>query len=226
MGFEKVNSKVVKATLAGRPVIARRGAMLAYTGDVRFSPLTAGQGGGGRGVGGAMGGVMGMAGRAMAGESTALMVAEGVGEVFYGHAGLHVSVVELDGQESLTAEADRILARDESVSSSVSFLGSSGIRGAVRGAATGQGLFTSVLSGRGSVALLSHGGILELAVDGTLGVDPQAYVGHRGRLDVEVTTLGAGGLFRDAVGHGSGESVQLRVTGTGSVYIQASEQKF
>ena len=39
MAFEQVNSKVVTAPVApGREVLARRGAMLAYTGDVGFAP--------------------------------------------------------------------------------------------------------------------------------------------------------------------------------------------
>lgn len=45
MAFEKVNSKVVKVPVApGREVLARRGAMLGYTGDVRFAPVRSGGG--------------------------------------------------------------------------------------------------------------------------------------------------------------------------------------
>lgn len=148
MPIEKVNSKVVKAVLTpGAVVLARRGAMLFYTGDVQFRPHTAG-GGAGAGMGG-VGGLVGMAGRAMAGESVPLMAAQvsgvsGHGEVHYGHAGLHV-------------------------------------------------------------------------------VDPQAYVGHLGTLQVDVS---ASAGWRDTVGKGSGEAVQLKVSGHGTVFVQASEQKF
>ncbi|GMA86635.1 hypothetical protein GCM10025868_18850 [Angustibacter aerolatus] len=45
-------------------------------------------------------------------------------------------------------------------------------------------------------------------MNGSVGVDPQAYVAHVGAVNVEVTTMGAGGMFRDAVGRGSGESIQ------------------
>ncbi len=31
--------------------------------------------------------------------------------------------------------------------------------------------------------------------------------------------------WRDAVGRGSGEAIQLKLTGSGTVYVQASEQK-
>ncbi len=229
--FTAENSEVVRVTVRpGQHVIARRGAMLAYHGDVRFYPASTGQGRGGSRAGmGGLGALAGMAGRAMSGESAPLMVAEGSGEVLYGHAGLHVTVLHLDGSEQLTVEADRLLAYDGSLQSTVVFLGQNGgVRGMMRGAATGQGLFTTQLMGRGGVAVLSHGGALKLQVapGRTLGVDPQAYVGHTGACNVEVTMLGAGGLLRDAVGRGSGESIQLQVSGQGTVLVQASEQKF
>ncbi len=53
MPFEQVNSKVVRAHVDdGRPVLARRGAMLGYRGAVAFRPVH-GPGGGVRGMVGA-----------------------------------------------------------------------------------------------------------------------------------------------------------------------------
>ena len=221
MTFTAVTSKVVLARVRpGGEVLARRGAMLAVTGRVRFSPVSAGPGGGAYG-----GGVAAALARGLQGEAVPLMVAEGEGAVHYGFRGHHVTVVELDGGRPLSVEADRLLAHDASLSSSVVFLGrQGGLRGAVRGAVTGQGVFTTQLSGRGSVALLSHGGTFALPVTGgrQVVVDPQAYVAHEGDLRVEVS---AAVSWRDAVGRGSGESVQLRVSGEGTVHVQASEAK-
>lgn len=224
MTFEKVNSKVVKVDLgASGDVLARRGAMLFYTGQVQFVPHSAG----GMAVGGAMGGlggIAGMAGRAMAGEHEAMMAARGRGVVHYGRAGLNVTVVQLNGQQ-LTVEASRLLCHSASLQSSVVMLGQQGgLRSMVRGAVTGQGLFTSQLSGTGSAVLLSHGGTIELSVGGNqpMVVDPQAYVGHLGGISVELA-VAAG--WRDAVGKGSGEATQLKLAGQGTVYVQASEQK-
>jgi uncharacterized protein (AIM24 family) len=144
--------------------------------------------------------------------------------VLYGFRGLHVTLIELNGSGPLVVEANRLLAHDADLSSSVLFLGSGGLRGVVRGAATGQGLFTTQLTGVGSVALLSHGGTfpLHVAPGDVVGVDPQAYVGHTGSLTVDLKAkLG----WRDVAGRGSGEAFQLHVTGSGTVYVQASEQK-
>ena len=225
-GFEKVNGKVVKTDLGRGPVLARRGAMLAYTGDVRFSPAGGGMPGGGMGggLGGMMGGMMGAAGRAMAGEHVSMMAAEGRGEVWYGFRGASVTVIQLGG-ELLQVEADRLLAHDANLQSSVVVLGSGGVRQAIRGAVSGQGLATTQISGNGSVAVLSHGGTIELEVQPgrTVGVDPQSYVAALGNLQIDVA---ASVGWRDAVGKGSGEAIQLKVTGQGRVYVQASEQKF
>ncbi len=228
MTFEKVNSKVVKVNLsASGDVLARKGAMLFYTGDVRFVPHGPGGAAGG-GAMGAMGGMVGMAGRAMAGEHQVMMAATGNGEVFYGRAGLHVTVVPLQGNR-LVVESSRLLAHTANLQSAVVPLssggsGGGGLRGMVRGAVTGQGMFTTQLSGNGAVALLSHGGTIELPIrgGGATVVDPQAYVGHVGNVQVE---LSAQVGWRDAVGRGAGEAMQLKLTGDGAVYVQASEQK-
>lgn len=213
MTFEQVNKKVVRTDISpGREVIARRGAMLGYSGGVTFRPISG------------AGGVGGMVGRAMSGESVAMMVAEGQGNALYGFRGLYVTLVQLHN-ETLTVEADRLLAHHAHLSTSVEMIGSGGVRQAVRGAVSGQGLFTTKVSGTGSVALLSHGGTFEIPLDGTgtVGVDPQAYVGHVGALQIDFK-VSAG--IRDVVGRGSGEATQLHCTGHGRVYIQASEEKF
>lgn len=213
MPFEQVNSKVVRAHVSpSTPVLSRRGAMLGYTGQVAFRPVM----GQGQGMGGMMG-------AAFAGESSPMMAAEGQGQVLYGYRGLYATVIELTG-DSLTCEADRLLAHDATLTTSVELIGSGGVSAAVRGMVTGQGLFTSRLSGVGSAVVLAHGGVFAIPVQGSsVGVDPQAYVGHVGALDVQ---LSAKVGWRDAVGRGSGEAMQLHVSGNGTVYVQASERKF
>ena len=213
--FEQVNGKVVAVPVSpGREILARRGAMLAYTGDVHFSPVHMGPGGAG-----------GMVGRMMQGEQVAMMVAQGQGTVHYGYRGLYVTIIDVDGSGPLSVEADRLVAHEAALQSTVVFLGSQGgIRGAVRGAVSGQGLFTTQLHGYGSAAVLSHGGTIAIPVDGMrpVAVDPQAYVAHVGQVQVDIA---ASVGWRDAVGRGSGEAIQLKLTGNGTVYVQASEQK-
>ena len=214
--FTQVNGKVIAAQVQpGREVLARRGAMLAYTGDVHFSPVHGGGAGGGMG---------GMAGRMLAGEQVSMMVAQGRGTVHYGFRGLYVTVVELDGSGPLQVEADRLVAHDAALQSTIVMIGQQGgLRGAVRSMASGMGLATTQLHGLGTAAVLSHGGTIAIPVGGrTVAVDPQAYVAHVGQVQVD---LSASVGWRDAVGRGSGEAMQLKLTGQGTVYVQASEQK-
>ncbi|MFI6519619.1 AIM24 family protein [Spirillospora sp. NPDC050679] len=213
-GYQSINSKMLQVPVApGQEVYSKRGAMLAYTGSVSFAPTaTAGQG-----IGGTLG-------RAVAGERTAMMHVTGHGTAMFGHAGLHVEVVHLAG-DTLYVEADRLLVHDATLQVGTMFMGEQGgVRGVIRGAVSGQGLFTTTLSGHGSCALLSHGGVMELPISPQrpVHVDPQAYVAHRGEVQNKLTT--AMGL-RDMVGRGAGEGFQLQLSGSGVVYVQASERK-
>ncbi|MFE3636243.1 AIM24 family protein [Streptomyces sp. NPDC059168] len=215
MTFREINSKMVEASvLPGQRLFSQRGAMLAYRGEVSFTPD----------VRGGQGGLMSMIGRRAAGEATPLMSVEGSGTVFFGHGGHHVHVVELTG-DTLYVEADRLLAFEGTLRQGTMFMGSQGgVMGLVRGQATGQGLFTTTLQGRGSVAVMAHGGVLEIPItpQRPVHVDPQAYVAHHGEVRNRLSTaLG----WREMVGRGSGEAFQLELSGSGTVYVQASEEK-
>lgn len=228
--FQQVNSKVVKihAGQAGG-VVARTGAMLCYTGGVTFAPH---QIPGSQGMG--MGGLMRMAGRMMAGEHERTMLAQGNGEVHYGFAGLNVHIVQVQPGMTLRVEASRLLANTAALQTSIVSVASSGgggggglmgaLRGAASGALTGQGMFTTQIQGQGSAVLLGHGGFIELQVGGPapVVVDPQAFVAALGNVQTELkSALG----WRDMVGKGSGEGLQLNCVGQGTVFVQASEEK-
>jgi uncharacterized protein (AIM24 family) len=215
MTFREINSKMVEATVVpGQRLFSQRGAMLAYRGEVAFTPN----------VQGGQGGVMSMIGRRLANEDTPLMTVEGSGTVLFGHGGHHVQVIRLTG-DTLYVEADRLLAFEGTLQQGTMFLGSQGgVMGMVRGQISGQGLFTTTLKGHGSVAVMAHGGVFEIPItpQRPVHVDPQAYVAHRGQVQNKLTT--AVGL-RDLIGRGSGEGFQLELSGSGVVYVQASERK-
>jgi uncharacterized protein (AIM24 family) len=215
VAFTRINSKLVEARITpGQRMFSQRGAMIAYRGAVTFTPN----------IVGGQGGVTSMIGRRVAGEATPLMTVEGQGTVLFGHGGHHIHTVDLGG-ETLYVEADRLLAFDGTLAQGTMFMGSQGgVMGVIRGQVTGQGLFTTTLQGKGSVAVMAHGGVFELPVTPArpVHVDPQAYVAHRGDLRNKlVTAIG----WREMVGRGSGEAFQLELSGQGTVYVQASEEK-
>lgn len=215
MPFREINSKIVEARVVpGQRLFSQRGAMIAYTGEVSFTPnVQSGQGGLGS-----------MIGRRLAGEAAPLMTVEGNGTVLFGHGGHHVEVIELSG-DTLYVEADRLLAFDGTLEQGTMFMGSQGgVMGMVRGQVSGQGLFTTTLAGHGSVAVMAHGGVIRLPITpgNPVHVDPQAYVAHHGDVTNKLSTaLG----WRDMIGRGSGEAFQLELSGQGEVFVQASEEK-
>ncbi len=229
MAWTQINSKMIEVP-AAQGVLARRGSMLGYTGNVTFAPVA------GSGGGGGMSALAGMAGRALAGEAVPLMQVQGNGNVLLGHAGLTITCLDVSGNQ-LVVEADRLLAYENQLQSATRSLsqaaggggggGGGGLkgmlRGAVQGVATGQGLFTTVLTGNGEAAVMSHGPVFKLDVSGAeVKVDPQAFVAAVGNVQVEVS-MNVG--FREMTGRGSGEGVQLKCSGSGQVLVQASERK-
>jgi len=233
MTFTKINSKVVRADLRGSgPIVARRGAMLFYTGTVQFSPHGVP---GGTGTAPGLGGLAGMAGRMLRGEHEATMLAQGDGVVHYGFRGLETHVVDIAAGGELRVEASRLLAHTAGLQSTVVSVaattggswGGGGLFGALRGAATGAvtgtGMFTTQLSGHGAAVVLAHGGVFELRVGGPdpVVVDPQAFVASYGPVRTELKSS----MSWRNVGRTGGEAVQLECTGQGVVYVQASEEK-
>jgi len=227
--FTKVNGKVASIDLTrSGPVIARRGAMLFYTGQVFFQPHQI------PGMGGSMmGGLAGMAGRMMQGEHEATMVAQGNGTVHYGFRGLEVEVVEMPQGGELRVEASRLLAYTQGLQASIVSTAASGgggggglmgaLRSAASGVATGQGMFTTQLSGVGAAVILGHGGFitLQVAPNRPVTVDPQAFAAALGPVQ---TNLRSTVSLRN-MGRTGGEAFQLDCTGQGVVYVQASEHR-
>ncbi|GAB4589832.1 AIM24 family protein [Nocardia sp. IFM 10818] len=203
--FEK-SKKVIEAHLAGTSIRAISGSMVAYEGNVQFKSA---------GFGGGDGVIAGLKRRAT-GESLSLMECTGNGRVFFAVNGQHVTVVNLNN-ETLQVESQQLLAFAGNLRTDVSFAG-------LRGASTGQGLFTTTVSGVGQVALLSAGGPLihlEVSPQYPLVVDPDAFVAARGQLNQSfITDVG----WRSVMGQGGGEAFSLRWDGQGVVLIQPAER--
>ncbi|MES2323076.1 MAG: AIM24 family protein [Pseudomonadota bacterium] len=210
--YQQINEKMIEVTLNNEEIFAKKGAMISYQGDVAFSrSFLAGQG------------VQSMAMRAVTNEGYALMAAKGSGKVFYAYDGLFVTIIPVRN-ETLYVESDVLLAFDARLTAGTMFLGNQGgVQGIVRGAVSGQGLFTTTFQGNGEVAILSDGNAIGLPVtpEVPVCVDPQAYIGHTGNLSSSIVTdLN----WKTFVGQASGESYQMKFSGSGTVYIQASER--
>ncbi|NLG47148.1 AIM24 family protein [Gordonia sp. (in: high G+C Gram-positive bacteria)] len=198
--------RVVEAHLNNSSVRAVSGSMVAFEGQVTFKSA---------GFGGGDGLVAGIKKKAT-GEGLSLMECSGSGIVYLAQDAANVTVVDLAG-ETLQVEAQQLLALTSNLQTNVTFAG-------VRGGVSGQGLFTTTVTGHGQVALLSQGGPLihlEVSPQSPLVVDPDAFVCARGALSQSFITDVS---WRTVVGQGSGEAFSLRWDGTGVVSIQPAER--
>ena len=198
--------RVLEAHLQNDAVRAVSGSMVAYEGQVQFK--SAGFGGGD--------GLMAGLKRKATGESLTLMECQGNGVVYFALDAQDITLVDLNN-DTLQVESRQLLAMAGNLRTDIKFAG-------VRGATTGQGLFTTTVSGMGQVAILSAGGpLIGLEVNGQnpLVVDPDAFVAARGQLNQSFITDVS---WANVIGEGSGEPFSLRWDGQGVVYIQPAER--
>lgn len=203
--FQLEGHRVVVATLANETIRAVSGAMIAYDGQVSFK--SAGSGGGE--------GLRGAFKRRLTGESLSLMECSGRGTVFLAQQAAEITLIQLVG-DTLFVESSSLLLVDAGLRTDVKFTG-------LRGATTGQGLFTTTVTGHGTVGIVSEGPavVLEVSPQFPLVVDPDAFVASRGQLNQTFVTDVS---WRTVAGEGSGEAFSLRFEGSGIVYIQPAER--
>ncbi|WP_338486343.1 AIM24 family protein [Streptomyces sp. SCSIO 75703] len=203
--FRLQGSKVLAVDLTGDAVKAKNGSMVAYDGEMTFKRLT----GGGEGL-------RGVVGRRLTGERMTVMEVRGRGTCWFADRAAEINLVRLHG-DRLRVESENFLAAEAGLRTGTDFTG-------VRGAAQGNGLFTTTLEGHGQAAILSAGPAVVLRVSHRypLTVDPGAYVAHQGDLR---QTFQSGVTYRTFLGEGGGEAFQIRFEGDGLVYVQPSERR-
>ena len=203
--FELENPHLLEVNLRGR-VWAKVGAMVAYTGQVKFTR-----------EGMLEHGLEKMFKKMVSGEGTALMKMEGQGRVYLAEKGKKVQVLQLQN-ETIFVNGNDLLAFEESVQWDITMMRR------VAGLMTG-GLFNVRLSGSGMIAITTHYEPLTLQVTPgqPIFTDPNATVAWSGSLSPDIHTDFS---FRTFLGRGSGESVQLRFDGNGWVVLQPYEEVY
>ncbi|WP_194819683.1 AIM24 family protein [Nocardia sp. XZ_19_385] len=201
-GIQKQGGKMIKVAVAGE-VMARTGSMVAYQGDLQFKAL--GSGGIGRAIQ-----------QRLTGEGVPLMKVTGRGDLFLANAAADVHTVDLDGTDGLTINGSNVLAFDSSLRYDVKM-----VSGAA-GVASNAGLFNCVFTGRGRIAITTHGSPVVLQVDQPTFADPQAAVAWSSSLSTGIKRNDSFGLSR-LIGRSTGEGLTLSFSGRGFVIVQPSE---
>ena len=197
--WSKQNSKMVKVVLAGQDVLAVKGAMVAYQGQVTFNHEGSGS-------------VGKFIRRALTNEDTPLMRVAGQGEVFLARMAEDIFFVQLEG-DGMSINGTNLLAFDAGLSWDVHR-----VQGA--GMASG-GAFNTLIQGQGTVAITTDGPpmILDCSQQPTF-VDIQAAVAWSATLQpTVVSSMNMRSLLRG----GSGEAFQFSFHGPGFVVVQPSE---
>ncbi|MFF7091255.1 AIM24 family protein [Streptomyces rubradiris] len=198
-GMSVENAKCVKYAVHGE-MYARQGAMVAYRGDLAFERK-------GQGVGG-------MLKRAVTGEGLPLMAVRGQGEAWFAHEAQNCFIVDVEPGDQFTVNGRNVLCFDASLSYEIKTVKGSGI--------TGGGLFNSVFTGQGRLALVCDGNPLVIPVSeqAPVYVDTDAVVGWTTHLRTSLhRSQSIGSMLRG----GSGEAVQLMFQGEGFVVVRPSE---
>ncbi|GAA4448271.1 AIM24 family protein [Novipirellula rosea] len=203
--FELESERMLDINLNGE-VWIKMGAMVAYTGQVKFER----EGVLSRGVGNLLK-------KAMSGEGTSLTKVSGQGSVFCADAGKKITILQLDN-EAVSVNGNDLLAFEMSLKYNIRMMKK-------MTAMLAGGLFNIRLEGTGMVAVTTHYDPLTLPVTPSHPVitDPNATVLWSGNIEPELKT---DVQWKTFLGRGSGESLQLRFQGNGFVVVQPYEEVY
>ena len=196
--FALQNSQLLRVSL-GPDVLAVKGAMVAFQGQVRFDHESAGS-------------IGKLLKKAFTAEDLPLMRVSGRGEVFFANEAGYVFLLDLDG-DGISVNSRNLLAFDASLGWDINRVKGAGMMAG--------GLFNTTVSGTGQVALctVGHPVVLDCSQQPTY-VDVQAAVAWSANL---APTVVSSMNFKSLLRGGTGEAFQYAFHGPGFVVVQPSE---
>ncbi|MEU4682774.1 AIM24 family protein [Streptomyces xinghaiensis] len=200
-GMVLQNPKAVKYVVNGE-CYARQGSMIAFRGNLRFEKQ-------GQGVGNFLK-------RAVTGEGLALMAVRGQGEAWFAHEAANCFIIDFVPGDTLTVNGRNVLCFDAGLGYEIKVVKGAGM--------AGGGLFNSVFTGQGRLAVICEGDpiVIPVSPQAPVFVDTDAVVGWSAHLASSLhRSQSVGSMIRG----GSGEAVQLRLEGDGFVIVRPSEAK-
>ncbi len=202
--FEMEGDRVLEVHLNGNHVWTKKGSMIAYHGDLKFTREGMLEHGVGK-----------MLKKAFTGEGMSLTKVAGRGLLYLADKAKKITILNLRN-ESLFVNGNDLLAFEPAIKWDIKMMKS--ISGMLAG-----GLFNVKLEGTGMIALMTHYDPLTLLPQRGRPVftDPNATVAWSGNLYPELKTDIS---FKTFFGRASGESLQMKFEGDGFVVIQPFEE--
>lgn len=197
--FEQETQRIMEINLSNNLAWIKKGAMVAYTGDVKFTLENLFEHG-----------IKNVVKRFVSGESSALVKAQGTGKVYIADEGKKISILNLNG-DSIIVNGSNVLAFEPSLKWDVKLMKLSSMMAG--------GLTNIEIKGNGMLAITTMYEPLTLKVtpDKPVMTDPSATIAWSANLktsfktDISVKTL---------IGRGSGDSIQMKFEGDGFVVVQ------
>lgn len=204
--FQLEKTYLLEINLNNQKVMIKKGAMIAYDGNVTFKR----EGLLSKGVGN-------MLKKTISGEGTTMMESTGTGRIYVADLAKKVRILYLEN-ETIVVNGNDVLAHEASIKSDIKMMKS--IAGMM-----GGGLFQVMLNGTGHIALTTFGDPLTLIVKPghPIFTDPNATVAWSGNLKPQINTDIS---LKTFIGRGSGESFQLMFQGEGWVIVQPFEETY
>jgi len=204
--FQLEKPYLLELNIASQTVMVKKGAMVAYTGDVKFER----EGILSQGIGNLLK-------KTVSGEGSSIMKTTGTGRIYLADCAKRIRILKLEN-EAIFVNGNDVLAYEESLKSDIKMMKSVG-------GIVGGGLFQVKISGTGHVAVTTHGEPLTLLVKPGQPVftDPHATVAWSDSLSPSIKTDIS---LKTFIGRGSGESFQLKFEGEGWVIVQPYEEVY
>lgn len=204
--FQLESTHMLELNINNQTVMLKKGAMVAYTGNIKFER----EGMLSKGIGNLLK-------KTMSGEGTTMMRTSGTGRVYAADFEKRVRILYLEN-EAINVNGNDILAHENSIQSDVKMMKS--IAGIM-----GGGLFQVRIAGTGHVAITTHGKPMTLLVKPgqPIFTDPNATVAWSGNLTPTIKTDIS---LKTFIGRGSGESFQMMFEGEGWVIVQPCEEVY
>ncbi len=182
----------------------KHGAMIAYTGQIKFTREGLME----QGLGNLLK-------KAVTGEGATLSKAEGQGKLYVADGGKRITVLSLTN-EAIFVNGNDLIALEPTLTKDITMMRK-------MSAITSGGLFNVRVAGTGKVAFGTHGKPLVLRVlpNRPVFTDPQATVAWSDNLQPEFKTDIS---LKTFLGRGSGESFQMQFQGDGFVVVQPYEE--
>lgn len=199
VGITLQHSRCVKAVINGE-ILARQGAMVAYRGNLGMEVKSQGAGN--------------FLKRAVTGEGLSLMSIRGQGEMWFANLSNECFVIDIEPGDGLSINGRNVLCFDSTLQYNIQMIKGAGM--------FGGGLFNSLFSGQGRIAISSDGNpvVFPVTPQTPLLVDTDAVIGWSAQLQ---TSIQRSQGMKSILKGGSGEMFQVVFQGQGFVIIQPSE---